>query len=89
MGKSYKRQLTSILFYFSQDDRVCVSDQVIEISNVKYRTSGTGNGLFCIYTDNCKWCSCLFVFNKKFWNRSRMILNEMKNSKMKWNEKKC
>jgi len=36
----------------NQDDRVCVSDQVIQISNVKYRASGTGTGLFCIYTDN-------------------------------------
>eukprot|EP00112_Aurelia_sp_Birch-Aquarium-sp1_P003173 Seg1354.15 transcript_id=Seg1354.15/GoldUCD/mRNA.D3Y31 product=Tectonic-3 protein_id=Seg1354.15/GoldUCD/D3Y31 len=36
----------------NQDDRVCVSNQIIQIANVKYRTAGTATGLFCIYTDN-------------------------------------
>ena len=43
-----------LYFIFSQDDRVCVSNQVIQIANVKYRTAGTAKGLFCIYTDNSK-----------------------------------
>ncbi|XP_065072219.1 tectonic-3-like [Rhopilema esculentum] len=36
----------------NQDDRVCVSNQIIEFANAKYRTSATGSGLFCIHTDN-------------------------------------
>eukprot|EP00794_Sanderia_malayensis_P016797 gene16797-18492_t len=34
------------------DDKVCVSSQLINIANVQYRTSGSSNNLFCIYTDN-------------------------------------
>ena len=44
----------ALCFVFSQDDRVCVSNQIIEFANAKYRTSGTGSGLFCIHTDNCE-----------------------------------
>ncbi|XP_046859607.1 tectonic-1-like [Xenia sp. Carnegie-2017] len=36
------------------DDRVCVSDQLIYVHNVPFRTINTGDGLLCIYRNNNK-----------------------------------
>lgn len=48
--------------FFSQDDKVCVSNQLIFQQNTQFKTQPSGTGLFCIVQDNCEYLLIILLF---------------------------
>ena len=49
--------MSDVVYYGSQDDRLCISDDAITRSSISLRTervTNNNNNLFCVYRDNSK-----------------------------------